>query len=67
LKAAYTIPFQYLNSGIEVYGGIKNLFNAYQDDFDIGKNRDSNFVYGPGMPRTLFVGFKLKSINRNKH
>ncbi len=31
------------------------------DDFDSGKNRDSNFVYGPAMPRTVFVGLKIMS------
>ena len=29
--------------------------------FDIGKNRDSNFVYGPPIPRTIFIGIKLKT------
>lgn len=33
--------------------GIHNVFNAYQSDFDIGKNRDSNYVYGPMRPRTF--------------
>jgi outer membrane receptor for ferrienterochelin and colicins len=40
--------------------GCKNVFNAYQHDFDIGKNRDSNFMYGPAMPRTYFVGIRLR-------
>lgn len=44
---------------VEFFGGIKNIFNAYQKDFDIGKNRDSNYVYGPGTPRTIFVGVKF--------
>jgi outer membrane receptor for ferrienterochelin and colicins len=37
------------------------MFNAYQTDFDIGKNRDSNFIYGPAQPRTFFGGIKLRS------
>lgn len=61
-KVAYTFPIKRLQSGIELYGGIKNIFNAYQDDFDIGKNRDSNFVYGPGMPRTVYVGVKVRGM-----
>lgn len=48
-------------SDAELFIGIKNVFNAFQDDFDIGKNRDSNYVYGPTLPRTFFIGFKLKS------
>ena len=39
--------------------GAKNIFNAYQRDFDIGKNRDSNYIYGPGAPRTIFVALRL--------
>ena len=48
-------------SKLEIYTGCKNLFNAYQEDFDLGKNRDSNFMYGPNMPRTFFIGFSLRS------
>lgn len=61
LKLGYTLPLLKSNTQIEIFGGTKNLFNAYQNDFDIGKNRDSNFVYGPGAPRTYFVGLKLNS------
>ena len=38
--------------------GVKNLFDAYQQDFDTGKNRDSNYVYGPAFPRTYFLGLE---------
>lgn len=60
-KVGYTLPIEKLGNNIELYGGIKNIFNAYQDDFDIGKNRDSNFIYGPAQPRTFYIGIKLKS------
>lgn len=62
LKLGYTFALPSLQSGLELFGGIKNLTNAYQSDFDSGKNRDSNYVYGPGMPRTYFVGMRLKSL-----
>ncbi len=61
LKVGYTVSVKQMQSKIEFYGGVKNIFNAYQSKFDIGKNRDSNFVYGPGMPRTFFIGLKLRS------
>ncbi|WNJ20688.1 TonB-dependent receptor [Pontibacter sp. G13] len=61
-KAGYTIPLKVFNTNMEIYGGIKNLLNAYQEDFDTGKNRDSNYVYGPGMPRTFFAGIRIKSL-----
>ena len=47
---------------IEIYGGLKNIFNSYQNDFDLGKNRDSNYIYGPAMPRSIFIGIKINSL-----
>jgi outer membrane receptor for ferrienterochelin and colicins len=61
-RSSYQFNLSNLNTGIELFGGIKNIFNAYQDDFDTGKNRDSNYVYGPGMPRTFFVGLRILSL-----
>ena len=46
---------------IEWYAGIKNILNEYQDYFDVGKNRDSNFIFGPAQPRTIFGGVKIRS------
>ncbi len=59
VKIGYKIPVLSAGIGIEIYGGVKNVLNSYQEVFDIGKNRDSNFVYGPSLPRTLFVGAKV--------
>ena len=61
-RLGHSFDFKKIKTGIEVFGGVKNVFDAYQDDFDLGKNRDSDYIYGPGMPRTFFVGLKLKSI-----
>ena len=35
--------------------GMKNAFNAYQDDLDRGPYRDSAYVYGPRFPRTVYL------------
>ena len=51
-----------MSSPIELFGGVKNITNAYQDDFDSGKNRDSNYIYGPAAPRTFYIGLRLKSF-----
>jgi outer membrane receptor for ferrienterochelin and colicins len=51
-----------IDSGIEFYGGIKNITNIYQDDFDNYRNRDSNYIYGPSQPRTIYIGIKLKTL-----
>jgi len=61
-RAGYMFIFESINSGIEFSAGIKNILNAYQDDFDSGKYRDSNYVYGPALPRTFTLGIKIKSI-----
>ncbi len=59
VKLGYKFLVPTVGVGIEIYGGVKNAFNAYQEVFDIGKNRDSNFVYGPSLPRTVFIGAKI--------
>lgn len=61
-RTSYRFDIDNIGAGLEVFGGIKNIFNAYQDDFDTGKNRDSNYVYGPGMPRTFFIGLRILSL-----
>ncbi len=44
---------------IELFGGLKNIFNSYQSDFDQGPDRDSGYVYGPLQPRSAFLGVKI--------
>ena len=44
---------------LQFTGGVKNIFNAYQDDFDRGTDRDAGYVYGPSQPRTIFLGIKF--------
>lgn len=39
--------------------GIINIFNSYQDDFDTGYMRDSGYIYGPAMPRSLTCGLTM--------
>ena len=61
-KVGYTFPLELVDTGIEIFGGVKNITNAFQNDFDTGKNRDSNYIYGPDAPRTIYFGIKLKSL-----
>lgn len=44
---------------IEWSGGVQNVFNSFQKDFDTGPTRDSDYIYGPIRPRTYFVGLKI--------
>ncbi|WP_346855668.1 TonB-dependent receptor [uncultured Draconibacterium sp.] len=59
IKLGYTINLKRIDSSIEFFGGVSNLFDDYQDDFDSGKNRDSGYIYGPAKPRSVFFGVKL--------
>lgn len=45
---------------LELNAGIQNIFNAYQHDFDQGPMRDSGYIYGPTLPRSLTAGLKIK-------
>ena len=60
-KSSYNFNLQKLKTNLEFSAGVKNLFDSYQSKFDIGKDRDSNFIYGPASPRTIFVGVKFGS------
>jgi outer membrane receptor for ferrienterochelin and colicins len=57
IKVGYTLPLNG-KTNIELFAGMQNVFNAYQDDFDIGANRDAGYIYGPNRPRTVFFGVK---------
>jgi len=59
-KVSYKFVLENLHSDLEVYLGVKNILNSYQSDFDKGKYRDSNFIYGPSQPRTIFIGLKFE-------
>jgi len=61
-KVSYTFNLPSVDSGLELFAGVKNLTNAYQTDFDSGKYRDSNYVYGPGLPRSFYLGIRIKSF-----
>lgn len=58
LKVSYDFTlYKYIT--LQVNTGVQNIFNAYQRDFDRGKERDSGYIYGPSMPRSYFAGMKL--------
>lgn len=59
LKLAYDIPLYQVYT-LEINAGVKNIFDAYQRDFDRGVNRDASYIYGPAIPRTFFAGLALR-------
>jgi len=40
----------------KISGGVKNLINAYQKDLPSGADRDPAYVYGPQLPRRVYLG-----------
>lgn len=57
-KLAYDIPVS-KSVTVQINAGIQNFTNAYQKDFDKGWNRDSDYIYGPSLPRSYFAGCKI--------
>lgn len=58
LKLSYTLRTP-ANYQLVFLAGMQNIFDSYQDDFDLGADRDAGYVYGPARPRTSFLGLKL--------
>ena len=52
-KAKYIQKVERVGVSFEYSLGVKNLLNDYQNDFDIGKDRDSNFIYGPSSAKNI--------------
>ena len=58
IKVGYTFRFAE-RFRIQLFAGLQNIFNSYQNDFDRGAERDAGYVYGPLRPRTVFAGLKF--------
>ena len=57
-KLAYDFKL-YKTVDLQLSGGVQNILEAYQKDFDRGANRDSGYIYGPALPRSFFAGVKI--------
>ncbi|HCC70145.1 MAG TPA: TonB-dependent receptor, partial [Bacteroidales bacterium] len=55
--------FRLNGATMRLFGGIKNIFNSYQSDFDIGVDRDPGYIYGPLSPRTIYIGVKFGNLS----
>ncbi len=62
IKLGYTIKLN--GSKLQLYGGMKNIFNSYQSDFDTGIDRDPAYIYGPALPRMVYVGVRVGNMMR---
>lgn len=61
LKISYEIKISD-NIIMEINSGVKNIFNAYQNDLDVGADRDPSYIYGPTAPRTIYFGLKFGNL-----
>lgn len=60
LKFRYNIKLN--GAKLQLYTGMKNIFNSYQDDYDTGIERDPGYIYGPLNPRTIYFGIKVGNL-----
>jgi outer membrane receptor for ferrienterochelin and colicins len=60
IKGSYTIKIN--GASLQLYTGIKNIFNSYQSDAERGVTRDPGYMYGPGNPRVIYFGMKIGNI-----
>ena len=61
IKLSYSLPINE-ESSMEISGGVKNIFNSYQSDFDRGIDRDPGYIYGPSNPRMIHFGIKVENM-----
>lgn len=59
-KLTYTVKLN--GAKLQFLGGIKNIFKAYQSDFDSGADRDPAYMYGPTQPRTIYFGIRIGNM-----
>ncbi|TSA27619.1 MAG: hypothetical protein D4R67_05765 [Bacteroidetes bacterium] len=60
VKLSYTIHLN--GASLQLYGGMKNILNSYQNDFDRGIDRDPGYIYGPMIPRTIYAGVAFGNL-----
>ncbi len=58
LKGTYKIPLDE-DLHIDLSLGVQNIFNSFQNDLDVGADRDAGYIFGPLRPRTFFISFKF--------
>ena len=47
---------------LQLYAGVKNIFNQTQAQLDSGMFRDAGYIYGPSQPRTINFGMRIGNI-----
>lgn len=57
-RAAYKVDIT-RKTQMDLFVSVKNILNQFQDDLDVGVNKDSKYVYGPATPRSYYFGIKF--------
>jgi len=60
MRLRYNVKFNFSN--LELSGSVKNMFNSCQKDLDTGAGRDPAYIYGPALPRMIYIGIKAGDI-----
>ena len=47
---------------LQLNGGVQNIFDSRQKDFDQGALRDSKNFYGPTLPRSYYIGIRISNL-----
>lgn len=58
IKASYSTTIS-KSINIQFSVGLQNIFDSYQNDLDKGALRDSKYIYGPSLPRSITFGAKI--------
>ncbi|PWJ42316.1 TonB-dependent receptor [Sediminitomix flava] len=61
IRLAYDVQVS-KDLGMQIGGGVKNIFNQFQRNFDSGPTKDAAFVYGPAAPRTFYLEVKFSNL-----
>ncbi|TLX76212.1 TonB-dependent receptor [Labilibacter sediminis] len=47
---------------LKLFAGTRNIFNSFQTDFEVGTDRDPTYIYGPSLPRMIYLGLKISDL-----
>jgi outer membrane receptor for ferrienterochelin and colicins len=59
ISAKLNIPLVRKPYGLNLLVNLHNLTDSFQDDLDIGPDRDAGWLHGPRRPRTISIGMKF--------
>lgn len=58
VKVSYNFKL-FSKTNLQVFAGMSNIFNSFQNDFDLGPDRDSAYIYGPTLPFSGYAGMRF--------